>query len=283
MQRFIKFIPSEEATWLRDTHPNAFLLLQVIAERARRISGHPDGLEIGECYMGDLCCGFSEQNYRTAKLRLVDMKYVKICETNRTRKKSTTGITTKGTKIKLISSAIWDINIENDNVSPNDCLTTDQRLPNDEQERTRKNKNEKEEQQQVRGDFSKFQEDFEKFNFILSDIEWVMQNYTPERTQMALDYVKQSQGIDNPVAVTKWHLKQENPPLPKKKKLPPREYVQKYFTKYEKYNDAVCFIDDDCVAFERGMNNHFVKFKEHGFIDQFHGLLRKFGIPIPKE
>ena len=52
-QRFIKFIDSDETFYLIEHHPNAFLLLTIIASRARRISGNPDGLEIGEAHIGD--------------------------------------------------------------------------------------------------------------------------------------------------------------------------------------------------------------------------------------
>lgn len=149
-ERFIKFIPSEESEWLLINKPNASRLLQLIAMRARREPGHPDGLEPGECYLGDWKdTNFTEQQYRTAKDILVSRAHIKIVETCRTRKKSTTGSTTVGTKVKLLSSSVWDININLNNDRINDRATTEQRPSNDKQERTRKNKNEKEEQQPV--------------------------------------------------------------------------------------------------------------------------------------
>jgi hypothetical protein len=135
-KHFLKLnIENEEGNFLALKHPNAFILLYFIARRARRVIGHPDGLEIGECHLGDWnSLGMTRQNYRTALRILCVKKYIQIQETNRTRKKSTTGLTTTGTKVKLLNSRIWDINAELNNHRPNHCLTTAQPLPNHEQE-----------------------------------------------------------------------------------------------------------------------------------------------------
>lgn len=129
---------AHEGDWLAINHPNAFLLLYFIARRARRYNGHPDGLSIGMAKIGDWeKMGFSRQNYRTALKVLITYKFVEILETNRTRKKSTTGSTTEGTLVKLLDTRIWDINSNSSNHRSNHCLTTDQPLPNHE---LRKNK-----------------------------------------------------------------------------------------------------------------------------------------------
>jgi hypothetical protein len=142
--RFIKFIPSEEADYLQENHPNAFLLLSLIAKRARRIAGKPDGLEIGEAHIGDYWkAGIeSERKYRTAKSLLELRGHIKICETCRTRKslhnlhesptveKATTKTTTKGTLVKLLNSDIWEINIKNETSEK----TTERRPSDDEQD-----------------------------------------------------------------------------------------------------------------------------------------------------
>lgn len=144
-QRFIKYIPGPEADWLRSNYPFAMILLQVIAERARRENGLPDGLTIGQAQIGDWeNYGMTRQNYRTALDILELRKYIKIIETNRTRKKSTTGSTTKGTLVELTSSTIYDINSDDGNHSSNHRVTTAQPLGNHEQEGIRKNKKEKE-------------------------------------------------------------------------------------------------------------------------------------------
>ena len=144
IDRFIKFIHSEESDYLLENYPNAFLLLSLIAGRARRVSGKPDGLEIGECYIGDYeKAGIqSRQSYRTALSILETRLHIKKVESCRTRKKSTTGSTTGsttvGTKVKLLRSDVWDINPEiNNHLNPhhtNHRPTTDQPPTNHEQE-----------------------------------------------------------------------------------------------------------------------------------------------------
>lgn len=156
--RFIKFIPSAEALYLAKKHHNAFILLMFIAERARRENGHPDGLLIGECHIGDYKkYGLTEKEYRTAKKILVERKHIEIIETCRTRKseknsKSTlnlqnseksateraTKTTTVGTLVKLISSTVYDINPEPSNQQKGDRKgdrgATEGRPKGDEQE-----------------------------------------------------------------------------------------------------------------------------------------------------
>ena len=117
-QRFIKFNPdSEEAEFLLEKHPNAFLLLTLIAMRARRTSGSPDGLMIGESHIGDYKkCGIETRDkYRTALEILIARKHVLKMETCRTRQKSPTGTPTIGTKVKLLKSEVWDVNLEVEN------------------------------------------------------------------------------------------------------------------------------------------------------------------------
>ena len=169
-ERFLKFIPSEEAFWLMQHKPNAFRLLAYIANTARRTHGHPDGLTIGQCHLQHWnIYGFTEQEYRTAKKILVDRKHIKIIETNRTRQKSTTGTTTASTLVELCSTTNYDINPEDINDRINDRATTEQRLSNDKQEGIRNIKKEEEENiaqtaSRLRSKDSFFF-DFEKFEF----------------------------------------------------------------------------------------------------------------------
>jgi hypothetical protein len=144
--RFIKFIPSEEALYLVRKHCKAFALLTFIAERARRENGHSDGLEIGQCYVGDWeNMGLTRQEYRTALKTLVTRKYIKILETCRTRQKSTTGATTVGTLVSLCSSSVYDINSDESNHRCNHRPTTGQPPTNHKEEGIRKKKKEEEE------------------------------------------------------------------------------------------------------------------------------------------
>jgi hypothetical protein len=142
-QRFIKFIPSDEAFFLLHENPNAFRLLIHIANTARRYNGHPDGLIIGQCHLQHWTFyKLTERQYRTAKEILVKRKHIIIIETNRTRKKSTTGSTTSSTLVQLCSLKVWDINAESNDDRIDDRPTTDRRLTDDKQEGIRRNKKE---------------------------------------------------------------------------------------------------------------------------------------------
>ena len=134
-ERFIKFIPSEEAMFLLVHKPKAFRLLSIVAARARWEVGKPDGLLPGQCYLGDWeACGFTEREYRTAKGILVMRRHLKIVETCRTRKKSTTGTTTIGTLVELISSTVYDLNLQESDDRIDDRATTERRQTKKEKE-----------------------------------------------------------------------------------------------------------------------------------------------------
>lgn len=132
---FVKLIRSDEMRYLARKHPNAFILLTFIAERARRENGLPDGLSIGQSHIGDHKeYGLSEKEYRTAKKVLVARNHIEIIETCRTRKNKIVQIksyiegnvekraderatksTTVGTLVKIISLTVYDINSDEDN------------------------------------------------------------------------------------------------------------------------------------------------------------------------
>ncbi len=152
-ERFVKCIDGIETDYLVTANPHAFALSWIIAKRARREPNHPDGLKVGEALIGDWQdYGFTRQQYRTALKHLCQQNIIEIIETNRTRKKSTTGVTTgvttAGTKVRLLNTRVWDINISTSNHrsnhSSNHCPTTAQPLPNHEEEGIRKKKKEKE-------------------------------------------------------------------------------------------------------------------------------------------
>ncbi len=159
-ERFIKYIPSEKTFWLRQNYPNAYLLLSLIAERARRNSGHIDGLEIGDAYIGDYqSAGIeTEKKYRIAKQILLELKIITIKETCRNHNKRATqkgeisendknratSRATKGTLVTLLDSSIWDINSEQKDDLKGDLRATLGRPQGDEQERRNNEKKEKE-------------------------------------------------------------------------------------------------------------------------------------------
>lgn len=128
--RFIKYIPSEKARWLRKNYPNAYLLLSLIVERARRISGHIDGLQVGDAIIGDYEeAGLTRQQYRTAIEKLVEFNIIEIVYNGKKflkREKSTIKITISGTLVRLIDSGIWDINSIDINQPSNQRATNEQ-------------------------------------------------------------------------------------------------------------------------------------------------------------
>ena len=145
-KKFLKLnLESDEADFLALRHPNAFILLYFIAKRARRVSGLADGLVIGQCHIGDYrSYGLTEREYRTAKSVLCKRLLIKISETCRTRKKSTTGTTTVGTLVQLLDSRIWDINPDTNDDRNDDRATTERRPSDEEEEGIRRNKKEEE-------------------------------------------------------------------------------------------------------------------------------------------
>ena len=97
---FIKYTKSESSEFLHK-HPIANHVLLIIAYRARRTRHKQNGLQPGQCFMGDhLTIGISRQQYRTAISNLQKWQYI------------TTNPTTKGTVVTLINSDAWDLNLE---------------------------------------------------------------------------------------------------------------------------------------------------------------------------
>lgn len=93
---------SDDFEWLLRVRPTAFLLLAVIAKRAKRTTDHPDKrLEVGEAFIGDFeSYGVTRQVYRT------DLKFLKFNQLLTIR------TTNRGTIVKLIDTNIFNINEE---------------------------------------------------------------------------------------------------------------------------------------------------------------------------
>lgn len=164
-ERFLKFIPSEAAIQFAIKYKNAFILLMIIANQARRKNGNLDGLTIGQCHLGGhKNYGMTDKEYRYAKKVLVEQGLIKIVVTSRTRKKAkqtkklfetTNGAneranepTTEGTLVELCNSEVWDINSESDNHSKGErkgeSRANQGRIKGDKQEGLRRIKNDQE-------------------------------------------------------------------------------------------------------------------------------------------
>src|SRR6185312_2301416 len=210
-ERFIKFIPSEESMWLLKNHPNAMSLLMLIATRARWHENGISEFELGECHIGDHeACGLSRQEYRTALKLLTSRLHVKMIENCRTRQKSTTGTTTYGTKVKLISTNVYDINLNITNHRINQPATTDQPPTNHEQRKNKKEKNVKEQHTSV-FDFLKIEE----LN-IDEQAHLMGLAISEERLKKAVDYAIIAKGRKEIrksfMATVVWHAQAISPP-----------------------------------------------------------------------
>jgi len=118
--KLVRLEHSHELQELLKRYHNAFILLTVIAQRARRTQrDNILNLDPGEALIGDHAnYGLSEQNYRTAKKQLTKFKL------------ATFRATTKGTVATLSSSNIYDINAEQGNDQDNTKVTDGQRTGN---------------------------------------------------------------------------------------------------------------------------------------------------------
>lgn len=119
---------SKNAEEMLRRRPTAFLLLFLIAQRARRtIDSNFDNLQIGEAKIGDYeSYGATEQIYRSDKIFLEKFNFATFRGTD------------KGTIAKLIDTSIFDINVDQPNDLINEQLTDSQRATN-EQLTTNKN------------------------------------------------------------------------------------------------------------------------------------------------
>lgn len=123
-ERFIKYIVNKEKnSWLRRNHPNAFLLLTLIAERLKWNENEFNGIEIGDACIGDYReAGIdTRKKYRIAVKVLEDLGIIKI------KKSSTSNFgkghdeckkgammkamikSPKGTVVSLLGSEFYDI------------------------------------------------------------------------------------------------------------------------------------------------------------------------------
>lgn len=79
---FVRLFTSEKADWLQEYYPSAFLLLSYIARHCRRTTNIPDGLEFGDCIIGEIetprKCGLSTKEFRNARDKLIEFGMLEI-------------------------------------------------------------------------------------------------------------------------------------------------------------------------------------------------------------
>ena len=114
-QNFIKFIQSERSSYLRKKHPNAFLLLSVIAERAASEKDELKGLEAGDAIIdrkgASQDAGITENEYRTALKILEEKGYVEIvfCTSKGITKRITRQFTRLITIVNIKDKDVWNV------------------------------------------------------------------------------------------------------------------------------------------------------------------------------
>lgn len=119
---WFKIQRSDETMELLKVKPNAFLLLTLIAARARwkdKFDAHD--LNVDEAYIGrpdHKQCGLSAQEYRTALTFLVKHRFITIRPTN------------KGTIARLVDTRVFDVSPTPDNHQSNQRATSKQPAAN---------------------------------------------------------------------------------------------------------------------------------------------------------
>jgi hypothetical protein len=124
---------SDDALELIRANKNAFLLLYIIASRARWKQGgfNQHGLKFGEAFLGDCAhYGLTEREYRTAKKLLAKWGLATFKPTN------------KGTIAKLVNMSIFDIsppqrNGQSDRPPADRYQTSDERVTTNNNETTK--------------------------------------------------------------------------------------------------------------------------------------------------
>lgn len=132
MSSFIKLMRDSEllSSMLNSGKHNEFILLTVIAMRAKRAPDPIKNLGVGDAFLGDFASyGLTEQKYRTAKANLEKWGVITLRATSR------------GTVATLCNTSIYDINIDIPNGQDNGQLTDKQRTANGQLTTNKKLKN----------------------------------------------------------------------------------------------------------------------------------------------
>lgn len=298
---FIQRKRSETASWLRSKYPWAYLLLDLIAERARRTHECSGNLKIGEAYIGDYeAIGATRQQYRTALKILRKHFFIEIILTQKMKKsttKSTTIITTNGTIVKLLDNDVWDINPQKEKQSTTTTSTTiatiEQPPSNHKQER-KKEIIEKETTTSaaIAAHDAAPSFDPEKAKAMLLEFwnSWNqkdthIKNYLKKgitRCFLALQFVTRDGFVVKKTLIASfvWALN-DQPWLEEEnqlKKLSDREFVEQYFVDGEEYNGAKCEINAQGILFYRGIKQGYAKFEEKTFKSNLTNALEIMGI-----
>jgi len=103
-----------------------------------------------------------------------------------------------------------------------------------------------------------------------------LMNFTEDRIKLAQEYSFQVEPTTTLIQQLMWHCGMSKPPkIPKKKFW---DQVKKDFKNEEKYNGAICYINPEGIAFERGITNLPAKFSDPSGREKFEAAIKQFGI-----
>jgi len=107
-------------------------------------------------------------------------------------------------------------------------------------------------------------------------IALMKKKFSEERIKLAQEYSLQVSPTKGLIQQLMWHCALKIPPaLPKKNFW---DCVREHFKNNKTYRSADCYIDQDGIAFQRGMTHLAVKFSEVGAREKFLKYLKQLGI-----
>jgi len=170
MARYVKLCRSQETDILLAKQPKAFLLLSVVAMRAKRTSdNNAFNLTIGQSLIGDHDnYGLTRQEYRTAVSFLEDNNFIST---------STSGL---GTVATLLNNVVFDINPEGEQLPPNHKATTNKN----------NNKNKKEKKKEASKKIE-FPPELDTHEFLVAWTEWIQFRLDIKKKMTSLTMGKQ--------------------------------------------------------------------------------------------
>lgn len=159
---FVRLLTSEKTDWLQEHYPSAFLLLSYIARHCRRTTNIPDGLEFGDCIIGEIetprKCGLSTKEFRNARDKLIEFGMIEIVYHPKPEKtvngvkiifpqKRTIKRAIKSMVVNLCNIEVYDITFDHRGEQKVDQGANKGRSEGDKQRTEQKDKNVKEQQQ----------------------------------------------------------------------------------------------------------------------------------------
>lgn len=292
---FIKLNRCEDTLELLLKEPNAFLLLCLIAYRARRNDKfNVKNLGPGEALIGDDgSCGLTTQMYRTAKEKLAEWNFVTFKTTN------------KGTVAKMIDTRVWDINCD-DAIRQNNNQTTDKEqasnrpaTPNEERKNERNSVSKDTSSVATSpstaaapppADFSISKQTviealISKGITKLKDHKQLFKSWGTQKVWFGLQHIF-SPGFEiqsTPIQCLNWACKIEawdKPGLKPKQK--PREIIEATFVDGKKYNGYTCGLDRYGIWFTSGPNHcRGAKYENSTFSATFAAICEDLAIQNP--